>query len=139
MISSETKIRVRFAETDAMRVAYHGNYFAWFEVSRIEMLDKIGLSYKELDSQGCHLPVLEVHSKYIRPAKFDDVLTIRASITEKPLVKIKIEYEVFCGGQKLCEGHTVHAFVNSNGIPMKPPAFFIDKLRQYFPKNEKNS
>ena len=132
MISSETKLRVRFAETDAMRVAYHGNYFAWFEVSRIEMLDKIGLSYKELDSLGCHLPVLEVHSKFMRPAKFDDVLTIRASLKEKPSVKIKIEYEVFCEDKKLCEGYTIHAFVNSNGIPMKPPTFFLNKLRQYF-------
>ncbi|MBR4596952.1 MAG: acyl-CoA thioesterase [Opitutales bacterium] len=132
MISSETKIRVRFAETDAMRVAYHGNYFAWFEVSRVEMLDSVGLSYKELDAKGCHLPVLEVHSKFIRPAKFDDVLTIRACVKERPGVKIKIEYEVFCGDEKLCEGYTIHAFVNSQGVPIKPPAAFINRLRQYF-------
>ena len=132
MISSETKIRVRFAETDAMRVAYHGNYFAWFEAARIEMLDSIGLPYRDLYAQGCHLPVLEVWVKYIRSARFDDILTIRASIKERPSVKIKVEYEVFCGEQKLCEGYSMHAFVNSQGCPIKPPSDFINKMRQYF-------
>lgn len=132
MITSETKIRVRFAETDAMRVAYHGNYFAWFEAARIELLDFLDLPYKDLDAQGYHLPVLEVWVKYIRSAKFDDILTVKASIKERPSVKIKIEYEVFLGEQKLCEGYSMHAFVNSQGCPIKPPAHFINKLRQYF-------
>lgn len=136
MISSSTKIRVRFAETDAMKVAYHGNYFAWFEAARIELLDNLKMPYRELDAQGMHLPVLEVGVKYLRPAKFDDVLTINAVIKERPSVKIRIDYEVFCGEQKLCEAFSKHAFVNSQGYPIKPPAQFLNKLREFFDKDE---
>ncbi len=132
MITSETKVKVRFAETDAMRVVYHSNYFVWFETSRVELLDALELPYRNLDAQGCHLPVLEAWAKYIRPAKFDDILTVKASIKERPTARIKIEYEVFCGEQKLCEGYTIHAFVNSQGCPIKPPSYFIEKIRQYF-------
>lgn len=103
MISSTTKIRVRFAETDAM---------------------------------GLHLPVLEVGAKYLRSAHFDDTLEIRASIRERPGVVIKIEYEVFCGEKKLCEAFSRHAFVNEKGVPIKPPAEFLKKLRALFDKNE---
>lgn len=136
MISSSTNIRVRFAETDAMRVAYHGNYFAWFEAARIDMLDAMGLPYRELDAMGLYLPVLEVGAKYLHSAHFDDILTIKASIRERPGVIIKIEYEVFCGEKKLCEAFSKHAFVNEKGVPIKPPADFLRKLRELFDKNE---
>lgn len=136
MIVSESQIRVRFAETDAMGIAYHGNYFAWFEVSRIDMLDRLGFPYEKLHKQGLHLPVLEVGAKYQRSAFFDDILTIRAMIKERPSVRIRIDYEVKRGEEILCVAHSMHAFVNSKGMPIKPPADFLNPLREIFDKSE---
>ncbi|MBO6102263.1 MAG: acyl-CoA thioesterase [Opitutales bacterium] len=136
MISSSAQIRVRFAETDAMGIAYHGNYFAWFEVARIAMLDSLGLSYSALHKSGMHLPVLEVGAKYIRSAFFDDTLEIRAEIREKPLLKIRVDYEVRRGDELLCAGHSVHAFVNSKGVPIRPPAEFMEKIKSKFAEDK---
>lgn len=136
MITSETAIRVRFAETDGMRIAYHGNYFAWFEAARIDMLDMLGLPYRLLDAEGLHLPVLEVGVKYMRSARFDDRLLVRAMIRERPGVRIRIDYEVFNGDEKLCEAFSKHAFVNSSGAPIKPPAKFLNRLREIFDRSE---
>ncbi len=136
MIVSETKIKVRFAETDGMGIAYHGNYFAWFEASRVDMLDMLGQPYKELSKAGYHLPVLEVGVRYQRSAFFDDILTVRATIKERPTVKIRIDYEIFCGQTKLCEGFTKHAFVNGSGIPIKPPAEFLSVLKKVFDESK---
>ena len=132
MIVSETKIRVRFAETDGMRVAYHGNYLAWFEAARVDMLDMLGTPYRDLDARGMNLPVLEVGVRYLKSAFFDDTLTVRAMIKERPGVRIRIDYEVFRGDDRLCEGHTKHAFVSGAGTPIKPPADFLAKIRGIF-------
>jgi acyl-CoA thioester hydrolase, YbgC/YbaW family len=136
MIVSETKIRVRFAETDGMKIAYHGNYLGWFEAARVDMLDMLETPYKELDAQGFHLPVLEIGVRYLKSAFFDDILTVRAMIKERPGVRIRIDYEVGRGEDKLCEGFTKHAFVNGVGLPIKPPADFIKKLRVFFDASE---
>lgn len=132
MVSQKTEIKVRFVETDAMGVVYHANYLAWCEVARIEMLEALGMPYEKLTELGYHIPVLEAHLCYKRPAKFGDTVEVIAKICEKPSVRIRVDYEMRCNKQILLTGHTLHAFVNSRGLPIKPPAEFVKSLRNHF-------
>ena len=129
MIQSTSTQRVRFAETDAMGVVYHGNYFPWFEAGRIQLLDDLGLPYREMEALGVRLPVLEGHAEYVRPARFDDRVRIVTTIREKPGARIRIEYEVFLDDTLLTRGYTVHAFMNNEGRAIKPPAEMLIRLR----------
>lgn len=123
MITASAEIRVRYAETDAMGIAYHGNYLPWFEVARIALLAQIGLSYKQLDADGFLLPVLETGLRYLAPARFDDTLVVTARMTEPPRARIRIDYTVHNSGRLITTGHTLHAFMNRNGHAIKPPHF----------------
>lgn len=134
MISTSTKIKVRFAETDAMGIVYHANYLAWCECSRHALLESIGVNYNDLIEIGYHLPVVEAHLNYKSPAKFGDEVEVRVKITERPSVKIKIEYEIYRGKTLLVTGHTVHVFINLQGQPVKPPRDFLNSLRIAFDK-----
>jgi acyl-CoA thioester hydrolase len=78
----EYQIRVRYAETDQMRFVYYGNYAQYFEVGRVEFLRSRGLSYKDLEAEGVMMPVVELNIKYKRPAKYDDLLTIRSQVED---------------------------------------------------------
>jgi acyl-CoA thioester hydrolase len=91
MFTSETKIRVRYAETDQMNVVYHGNYAQYFEVGRVESIRQLGLSYKDVEASGVIMPVIEWTAKFIRPAYYDDLLTIRTTIKKWP-VDYRIEF-----------------------------------------------
>jgi acyl-CoA thioester hydrolase len=122
MIESRTEVTVRYAETDMMGVVYHGNYLPWFEVGRTTLLKELGLAYRELEDSGYRLPVLEVGAKYFRPAVYDDTVTIVTRLKEKPLLRIRLEYEVRRGEELLATGHTVHAFIDREGRPVRPPA-----------------
>src|SRR5215510_9857108 len=95
MYASETAIRVRYGETDQMGYVYYGFYAMYYEVARVESLRKLGLTYKEIEAMGIIMPVLENHSKYIAPARYDELLTVVATIREKPSIKIRFEYEIF--------------------------------------------
>lgn len=122
MIQSRAKVTVRYAETDMMGVVYHGSYLPWFEIGRTTLLKEMGLSYRQLEADGYRLPVLEVAAKYFRPAVYDDELTIVTTMTEKPLLRIRLEYEVRRGEELLATGMTVHAFIDREGKPVRPPA-----------------
>ncbi|MDR2862576.1 MAG: acyl-CoA thioesterase [Puniceicoccales bacterium] len=135
MISASTEIRVRYAETDAMGIAYHGNYLPWFEVARVVLLDKIGLSYKKLEDDGFLLPVLEANLRYLAPARFDDILTVTVRMEELPRVRIRMDYTVHKEGSLLTTGHTLHAFMNRAGQAIKPPAIVQERFISVF--NEK--
>lgn len=132
MITATAEIRVRYAETDGMGIAYHGNYLPWFEVARCALLENIGLSYKGLEADGFLLPVLEAQLRYLSPARFDDRLSITARISELPRVRIQIEYEVRRDRQLLTTGHTVHAFMNRAGQAIKPPRVVQDTFAAAF-------
>lgn len=131
MIETSTEVQVRYAETDKMGVVYHGNYFTWFEIGRVRMLDEAGLPYREIEASGYLLPVLEATAQYLRPASFDDRLTIKTFIREMPTVRIKIDYEVWKDDTLLCTGSTRHAFVDENGSPSRPPAHFTERMKAY--------
>lgn len=122
MIQSRAQVTVRYAETDMMGVVYHGNYLPWFEIGRTTLLKEMGLSYRQLEDDGFRLPVLEVSAKYFRPAVYDDTVTIVTMLKEKPLLRIHLEYEVRRGDELLATGHTVHAFIDRTGKPVRPPA-----------------
>jgi len=130
MISAEVGIRVRYQETDQMGVVYHGNYFTWFEVARIELLDQLGCPYRELEKNGYLLPVLHCEAKFKKPARFDDRLTIEVRIKEPPTAKIRINYQVIRGEELLCTGNSTHAFMDNKGKLTRPPAAFLEKTRE---------
>lgn len=115
-----------------MGVVYHANYLPWCEVARTQLLAEIGLPYVDLQASGFLLPVLEANLKYRAPARYDDVISIRATMPEMPRVRIHINYEVFRGNELLAVGHTQHAFMNREGQAIKPPAFFLEKLQAAF-------
>ena len=95
MIKYETKLRVRYGETDQMGYVYYGNYAQFFEVGRVEWLRNLGVSYKSLEESNIMLPVLNLNINYIKPAKYDDLLTIVTVLKKKPLVKIEFHLEVY--------------------------------------------
>ncbi len=132
MIVSTSPIRVRYAETDGMGVAYHANYFTWFEVGRVNLMDELGLPYRDLEKAGYRLPVLEAYAKYLRPTVFDDRLELHVFIRERPGVRMRIEYELRRGAELCLTGFTVHAFVNLQGEPVRPPAAVLAKMRSFF-------
>lgn len=133
MLTSRTQIRVRYAETDMMGIAYHGNYLPWLEIGRTELLREHGFPYAELERRGFRLPVLEVNVRYLRPALYDDVLTVETTLTEKPSVRIRLEYRVVRGDTVLATGHTMHAFLNHQNEPVRPPPEFIAAVNRWFP------
>jgi acyl-CoA thioester hydrolase len=118
-----------------MGYVYYGNYAMYYEVGRVDSLRQLGLTYKELEEMGVMMPVLENHSKFLSAALYDDLLTVRTTIREKPGVRIRFEYEIFNGQQKLIhQGETHLAFVDKkSGKPCRPPEVFQKLLAPYFP------
>src|ERR1700750_3469452 len=102
MYISEHQVRVRYAETDQMNVVYHGNYAQYFEVGRVEAIRQLGLSYKDLEASGIIMPVIEWTAKFLRPARYDDLLTIRTTLKEMPTShRIEFIQEVYTESGKL--------------------------------------
>ena len=132
MIESRAQGTVRYAETDMMGVVYHGSYLPWFEIGRTTLLKELGLAYRELEASGFRLPVLEVGAKYLRPALYDDELTIVTRLTDKPALRIRLDYEVRRGEELLATGHTVHAFIDREGKPVRPPARAVEVFARAF-------
>ncbi len=95
MIVSEIKLRVRYGETDQMGFVYYGNYPEYYEVGRTEALRTLGTSYKELEDNGIFMPVINMSIKYIKPGKYDDLLTIKTIINELPRTRMNFIYEIY--------------------------------------------
>jgi acyl-CoA thioester hydrolase len=134
MFSTEVQIRVRYAETDQMGYVYYGNYGMYYEVARVESFRKLGYAYKALEDEGVMMPVLELKTRYLKPAKYDDLLTIRVSIPDFPAARIKYLYEIFNeAGEKLNEGETSLVFVDMNSSrPVRIPEKMASLLRPYY-------
>ena len=132
MITTRAQITVRYAETDMMGVVYHANYLPWFEVARTQLLREQNFPYRQLEADGFRLPVLEVSAKYRRPAVYDDTITIVATMREKPLLRIRISYEVLRGDELLATGESTHAFCDLHGRPTRPPAAFVARMNEVF-------
>jgi acyl-CoA thioester hydrolase len=132
MLQSRAAVTVRYAETDMMGIVYHANYLPWFEIGRTTLLKEHGLPYRQLETDGFRLPVLEITAKFLRPAVYDDTLTILTVMREKPVLRIRLDYEVRRGDELLATGHSLHAFVNLRGEPVRPPAAFTRKMNEAF-------
>ncbi|HEY6161178.1 MAG TPA: thioesterase family protein [Bacteroidia bacterium] len=134
MFTAETKLRVRYGETDQMGFAYYGNYAEYYEVARVEALRALGMSYREMEEDGIMLPVYTFSIKYHKPAFYDDELTIRCTIPQMPGARIRFDYECFnAAGELLNRGETTLVFINK--ITRKPcgvPQHFIEKLKHHF-------
>ncbi|MFR5264685.1 acyl-CoA thioesterase [Clostridium sp.] len=111
---SMTNIRVRYAETDAMGIVHHANYYLYFEVAREDLIKELGISYKEIEEMGIMMPLVETECKYIEAAKYDDELIIQAKIIELTAVKVRIEYNVIKkeNNKVIAKGSTLQTFVN---------------------------
>lgn len=134
MYQFETKIRVRYAETDQMGYVYYGNYATYYEVARAESLRALGFTYKTLEKDGVIMPVVENYSKYFRPAKYDDLLTIKLYLKEMPHKRITFEYEIFNEKEKLLNlGRTELAFVDiKTGKPCTVPDDISELISPFF-------
>ena len=134
MFSTETNLRVRYAETDRMGYVYYGNYASYYEVGRVEALRSLGMSYREMEDSGIMLPVLTYSIKYFKPSFYDDLLTIQTIIPEIPGTRIKFLYKMFNTERVLLnEGETTLVFVNiKTGKPCQAPREFIEKIQPFF-------
>ena len=134
MLKSETKIRVRYGETDRMGYVYYGNYAQYYEVARVEALRKIGFSYKEIEDKGILLPVLDYTIQYKKPAFYDDELTLVTTIKELPGVRITFHYECFNEQKELLNtGMVTLVFVDKErNKPCMPPDWFMEGVEKYF-------
>ena len=134
MYTSETKVRVRYSETDRMGYVYYGNYASYFEVARVEALRDLGMPYLRMEDEGYLLPVLDYKVRYFKPAYYDDLLIIKTKIVQLPAVKLTITYEIFGEDeQKRNEAETTLVFVNKeSGKPCKAPKELLEKLKPYF-------
>ncbi|HEY3755162.1 MAG TPA: thioesterase family protein [Opitutaceae bacterium] len=132
MIRSVATVTVRYAETDMMGVVYHANYLPWFEIGRTQLLKELGVSYRKLEEEGYRLPVLEISAKYFRPATYDDTLEVTTLLEEKPLLRIRLRYEVRRDGELLATGASVHAFLDREHRPTRPPAWAADRIAEAF-------
>ncbi|MES2780903.1 MAG: thioesterase family protein [Bacteroidota bacterium] len=135
MMMTETKIRVRYGETDQMGVVYHGNYALYFEESRTAALRQIDITYKSLEEEGVMMPVVSLNTEFKRPAKYDDLLTIRTTMRDLPTAKIVLEYEVLNeAGQLLATGSSTLVFVDmKTNRPTRCPEHLYQKFSTFFP------
>lgn len=134
MFSFETKLRVRYAETDQMGYVYYGNYAAYYEVARVEMLRSLGTSYRAMEENGIMMPVTELSVKYHKPIRYDEEITIHIRISELPAVRIRFEYELYDESGSLANaGETTLVFVDmKRNRPCKAPEDFIAALSPFF-------
>lgn len=134
MFISETKIRVYYEDTDQMGVVYYGKYLRYYEIGRTEMIRSLGLSYKNIEETGILLPARSVKINYLKPAHYDDLLTVRTIIDQIPQVKFPIKSEIYNQNNELLnEGEVTLAFFNGKtNRPCKAPEMFIKAIQKYF-------
>ncbi len=134
MYKTETKIRVRYADTDQMGYVYYGKYAEYYEVARTELIRELGFTYREFEERGIMLPVSGMKIKYFRAAHYDNLITIVTRLEELPSARIRFLCEIFNEeGQKLNEGEVSLVFSNATTRrPSRPPQDLIDKLKPYF-------
>ena len=132
MYSFETKIRVRYGETDQMSFVYYGVYAQYYEVGRVELLRSLGLSYKEIEAMGFALPVVNMNINYKKPAFYDDELTIKTTIKELPSAKITFHYGTLNEKRELLNvGQVILVFINKKtGNPCSAPKVIMNKLKE---------
>jgi acyl-CoA thioester hydrolase len=133
MLTNKTTYRVIYGDTDNMGMAYHANYFRWFEIGRGEMLRSLGIPYKTIEEKGIFIVVSEVRCKYFAPVRYDDIVTIQTSFDPALKGGLKFDFLLFTDrSEKPCAtGWTKHACVDRNGQLVRPPEFITKLLRHH--------
>jgi acyl-CoA thioester hydrolase len=132
IVVSESRLRVRYAETDQMGVVYHSNYFIWFEVGRVELMRQLGVSYRDMEQEGCLIAVVDAHCRYKSPARYDDELIVRTHLKKIRESLVHFSYELLRSGEDalLAEGDTTHIVIDRqmNVVPL--PEKYIETFRR---------
>lgn len=134
MYTHSTKIRVRYSETDQMGYVYNGNYAQYYEVGRVEMLRSLGMTYGKMEETGIMLPLLELKCKFIKPAYYDQEITIKTYMKELPGVRMLFDYELFNEKEELINiGATTLVFFDMvKKKPCPPPDYFLERIAPYY-------
>jgi acyl-CoA thioester hydrolase len=133
---SQTRIRVRYAETDQMGVVYYANYFIWFEIGRVELLRQLGFQYKEMEiDDDCHIPVVEANCRYKSSARYDDELLLETTVLALRRTVIRFGYRLMRPENGaltlLAEGETTHVTVNRSMRKVRLPQKYVAVLEQF--------
>jgi acyl-CoA thioester hydrolase len=134
MITSETRIRVRYGEVDRMGYLHHSTYALYFEQGRTDLIRNLGMSYREIEDRGILMPVREIHIRYFLPAKYDEEVIVTTRLAKRPDVRLEFEYKVHnLTGDLLCEAGTTLVFTDSiTRKPIRMPGFFRLLIGHYF-------
>ena len=134
MLIHSTKIRVRYGETDQMGYMYYGNYAQFYEVGRVELLRSLGMTYESMEASGIKMPVLELKCKYIKPALYDQEITVKVIIEKMPGIRIHFNYELYNEQEELINiGETTLVFVDMvKNKPCLPSEEFLNKVKPFF-------
>tara|TARA_B100001245_G_scaffold233695_1_gene217908 strand:+ start:969 stop:1373 length:405 start_codon:yes stop_codon:yes gene_type:complete len=132
MISFDHRVKIFYKDVDQMGIVYYSRYFEYFEEARTELLASIGLGVTDVEKKGIMLPVISSHCDYLKGARFEQNIIIRASISTEPRSKLQIDYSVFIENEKepIATGYTDHAFVNDRGVAVRAPKMILERLNQ---------
>lgn len=139
LLSFETQIRVRYKDTDQMGIMHHSNYIVMYEMARTEWLREMGLTYAEIERRGIMSPIIDVQSRYLYPAFYDEVLTVKVSLDEMPAARLVIASEVYNeAGRLINTGRVTLGFMHSETRrPCRAPEWFVQALEEYIEKTNK--
>ncbi|RZK55190.1 MAG: acyl-CoA thioesterase [Pedobacter sp.] len=135
MFIYESKVKVRYVETDQMGVVHHSNYAQYYEVARTECFEACsGMTYETMEKEGVMLPILDLQCKFIKPALYNQTLTIKSIVKQLPTVRLVVDYEIYNEAEQLINtGQTTLVFVDKNTRrPCQPPKNFMENVRKYF-------
>ena len=135
MYTTETQIRIHYALTDQMGVVYHGHYAQFYEIGRSEAIRQIGYTYKDVEAMGIIMPVVDIHSKFLRPAKYDDLITVKTMLKELPSNhRITFYHEIYSESDELLNtGVVTLYFMEMNSMKKcNMPAAIREKISSYF-------
>ena len=132
MISFDHRVKIFYKDGDQMGIVYYSRYFEYFEEARTELLASIGLGVTDVEKKGIMLPVISSHCDYLKGARFEQNIIIKASISTEPRSKLQIDYSVFIKDENepIATGYTEHAFVNDKGAAVRAPKMILERLNQ---------
>ena len=132
MISFDHRVKIFYKDIDQMGIVYYSRYFEYFEEARTELLSSIGLGVTDVEKKGIMLPVISSHCDYLKGARFEQNIIIRAGIFTEARSKLQIDYSVFIEDEKepIATGYTEHAFVNDKGLAVRAPKMILKRLNQ---------
>jgi acyl-CoA thioester hydrolase len=132
-VISESRVRVRYAETDQMGVVYHANHFIWFEIGRVELMRQLGFTYRDMErDHGCFIPVVDARCRYKAPARYDDEIIVRTHLRNVRESLIHFAYELVRAndGELLAEGETTHMILDAQMKPAQLPSNILKVFRE---------